>query len=93
MLRKLGMPVLLQKGVIMVLSDFKLCKEGKPITPQQSRLLVSLLLLLYSIIFSLVLVEIIILLFFQKLFGHKLDEFKVTLEYVWSKKDGSFEKL
>ncbi|XP_065205019.1 mRNA turnover protein 4 homolog [Planococcus citri] len=67
MFRKLGMPVLLQKGVIMVLSEYKLCKEGKPITPQQSRLL--------------------------KLFNYKLDEFKVTLEYVWSKEDGSFEKL
>lgn len=41
MLRKLGMPVLLQKGVIRVLSDFKICKAGKPITPEQSRLLVS----------------------------------------------------
>lgn len=40
MLRKLGMPVLLQKGVIMVLSEYKLCKAGKPITPEQSRLLV-----------------------------------------------------
>lgn len=42
MLRKLGMPVLLQKGVIRVLGDYKLCKAGKPITPEQSRLLVSI---------------------------------------------------
>jgi mRNA turnover protein 4 len=42
MFRKLGMPVLLQKGVIMLLGEFKLCKAGKPITPEQSRLLVSM---------------------------------------------------
>lgn len=41
MLRKLGMPVLLQKGIITVLSEYAICKAGKPITPEQSRLLVS----------------------------------------------------
>lgn len=93
MFRKLGMPVLLQKGVIMVLSEYKLCKEGKPITPQQSRLLVSVLIAVQvsSYLTNLFLKRYT--LFFQKLFGYKLDEFRVTLEYVWSKEDGSFEKL
>ncbi|XKL69431.1 hypothetical protein PGB90_007200 [Kerria lacca] len=66
-LRKLGMPVLLKNGVILVLNEYKICKAGKPITPEQSRLL--------------------------KLFDHKLEEFKVTLQYVWSKTDGTIEKL
>lgn len=93
MLRKLGMPVLLKKGVIVVLSDYKICRANKPITPEQSRLLVSILLLYWIwklIECTLFNAKCFVL---QKLFGHKLDEFKVTLNYVWSKSDGSLEKL
>lgn len=42
LLRKLGMPTLLKKGIINVLSDYKLCKAGKPLTPEQSKLLVNI---------------------------------------------------
>ncbi|KAL2728847.1 mRNA turnover protein 4 isoform X1 [Vespula squamosa] len=38
-LRQLGMPTELQRGVIMLTKDFKLCKEGQPLTPEQAKIL------------------------------------------------------
>ncbi|XP_050443476.1 mRNA turnover protein 4 homolog [Adelges cooleyi] len=38
-LRELGLPTSLQRGVIQVLKDHTICKEGAIITPEQSRLL------------------------------------------------------
>ncbi|KAI3898151.1 hypothetical protein C5167_012244 [Papaver somniferum] len=38
-LRKQGMPVRLNKGVIELVSDFVVCEEGKPLSPEASRIL------------------------------------------------------
>lgn len=38
-LSKLGMPVKLDRGVVVLPTDFELCAAGKPLTPEQSRLL------------------------------------------------------
>lgn len=40
-LRQLGLPTSLQRGVIQVLKDHTICKEGNILTPEQSRLLVN----------------------------------------------------
>ena len=39
-LRSLGMPTSLQKGVVTLLRDFEVCKEGTPLTPEQTSILV-----------------------------------------------------
>lgn len=39
-LRQLGLPTSLQRGVIQVLKEHTICKEGTILTPEQSRLLV-----------------------------------------------------
>ncbi len=39
-LRKLGLPVELQNGVIHVLHNYTICKEGDVLTPEQAKLLV-----------------------------------------------------
>ncbi|KAK2978790.1 hypothetical protein RJ640_002572 [Escallonia rubra] len=38
-LRKQGMPVRLNKGVVELVSDFVVCEVGKPISPESSRIL------------------------------------------------------
>ncbi|KAL8540679.1 hypothetical protein ACS0TY_002060 [Phlomoides rotata] len=38
-LRKQGMPVRLNKGVVELVSDFVVCEEGKPIRPESARIL------------------------------------------------------
>ncbi|ONK61830.1 uncharacterized protein A4U43_C08F34030 [Asparagus officinalis] len=38
-LRKQGMPVRLNKGVVELVSDFVVCEEGNPISPEASRIL------------------------------------------------------
>ncbi|KAF5743903.1 mRNA turnover protein 4 like [Tripterygium wilfordii] len=38
-LRKQGMPVRLNKGVVELVSDFIVCEEGKPLSPEASRIL------------------------------------------------------
>ncbi|NP_001079849.1 MRT4 homolog, ribosome maturation factor L homeolog [Xenopus laevis] len=38
-LRQLGLPTALKKGVITLLSDYDLCKEGDVLTPEQARIL------------------------------------------------------
>jgi mRNA turnover protein 4 len=38
-LRKQGMPVRLNKGVVELVSDFVVCEEGKPLSPESSRIL------------------------------------------------------
>lgn len=38
-LRKQGMPVRLNKGVVELVSDFVVCEEGKPLSPEASRIL------------------------------------------------------
>nr|CAD1817542.1 unnamed protein product [Ananas comosus var. bracteatus] len=38
-LRKQGLPVRLNKGVVELVSDFVVCKEGKPLSPEASRIL------------------------------------------------------
>lgn len=40
-LRQLGLPTSLQRGVIQMLKDHTICKEGAILTPEQSRLLVN----------------------------------------------------
>ncbi|CAA2982742.1 mRNA turnover protein 4 homolog [Olea europaea var. sylvestris] len=38
-LRKQGMPVRLNKGVVELVSDFIVCEEGKPLSPEAARIL------------------------------------------------------
>lgn len=38
-LRKQGMPVRLNKGVVDLVADFVVCEEGKPLSPESSRIL------------------------------------------------------
>ncbi|KAK6240601.1 Large ribosomal subunit protein uL10 - like 3 [Theobroma cacao] len=38
-LRKQGLPVRLNKGVVELVSDFVVCEEGKPLSPESARLL------------------------------------------------------
>ncbi|XP_078095000.1 mRNA turnover protein 4 homolog [Mustelus asterias] len=38
-LRQLGLPTTLKKGVVTLLSDYVVCKEGASLTPEQARLL------------------------------------------------------
>ncbi|GLJ38588.1 hypothetical protein SUGI_0786760 [Cryptomeria japonica] len=38
-LRKQGMPVRLNKGVIELVADYVICREGEPISPEASRIL------------------------------------------------------
>ncbi|XP_075696634.1 mRNA turnover protein 4 homolog [Rhinoderma darwinii] len=38
-LRKLGLPTALKKGVVTLLSDYEVCKEGETLTPEQARVL------------------------------------------------------
>ncbi|XP_058191837.1 uncharacterized protein LOC131308827 [Rhododendron vialii] len=39
LLRKLGMPVRLNKGVVELVSDFVVCEEGKPLSPESAHIL------------------------------------------------------
>ncbi|XP_033109679.1 mRNA turnover protein 4 homolog [Anneissia japonica] len=40
-LRQLGLPTTLKKGVIHMIDDYTVCKEGQTLTPEQARILVS----------------------------------------------------
>nr|CAH0105892.1 unnamed protein product [Daphnia galeata] len=66
-LRQLGLPTSLQRGVVTLLKEHTVCKEGSILTPEEARLL--------------------------KLLCIHMAEFKVTIEAVWEKEDGSFEDI
>ncbi|XP_033331513.2 ribosomal protein LP0-like [Megalopta genalis] len=38
-LRQLGMPTALQKGVVTLIKEYKVCKKGQTLTPEQARIL------------------------------------------------------
>lgn len=38
-LRQLGLPTALKKGVVTLIKDFEVCKEGNTMTPEQARIL------------------------------------------------------
>ncbi|KAK1126592.1 hypothetical protein K0M31_004221 [Melipona bicolor] len=38
-LRQLGMPTVLQKGVVTLIKEYTVCKEGQMLTPEQARIL------------------------------------------------------
>lgn len=38
-LRQLGLPTALKRGVVTLLSDYEVCKEGDVLTPEQARVL------------------------------------------------------
>ncbi|KVI01756.1 Ribosomal protein L10/acidic P0 [Cynara cardunculus var. scolymus] len=75
-LRKQGMPVRLNKGVVSLVGDFVVCEEGKPISPESSRILVSKL-------FS----DFFITLILFRLMGIKMATFKLHLICRWSPED------
>ncbi|XP_043672939.1 mRNA turnover protein 4 homolog [Vespula pensylvanica] len=37
-LRQLGMPTELQRGVVILTKDFKVCRKGQPLTPEQAKI-------------------------------------------------------
>jgi mRNA turnover protein 4 len=39
-LRKLGLPTALDKGVVVLTTDYIVCEEGKPLTPEAAKVLV-----------------------------------------------------
>lgn len=39
-LRKLGLPVVLERGVIRLTEDYNVCSEGDVLTPEQTQILV-----------------------------------------------------
>lgn len=41
-LRQLGMPTALQKGVVTLIKDYIVCKEGQTLNPEQARILVKM---------------------------------------------------
>lgn len=39
-LRSLGLPTLLKKSVVTLMKDYRVCKEGEVLTPEQCKILV-----------------------------------------------------
>lgn len=39
-LRQLGMPTALKKGIVTLLQEYQVCKNGQTLTPEQAKILV-----------------------------------------------------
>lgn len=86
-LRKLGMPVELQKGVLHLTAPFTVCREGEVLTVDQARILVRLPSLVACAQVRCALPPILwccVLAREQKLFNVQMAKFKITPLVMWS---------
>lgn len=84
-LRQLGMPTALQKGVVTLLKEYVVCKKGQALTPEQARILVSMI---YYFLWDNIVGDSNTSVLFQKLLGKPVATFKLTPLGLFSKKYG-----
>lgn len=89
-------------GVVTLLSDYEVCKEGDVLTPEQARVLVSLALQrsgrgtaasVWPALLIMFILPLGSLWLLQKLFGYEMAEFKVTIKYMWDSQSGRVQQM